>query len=189
MGCHTWFYVCQEDKQKEWANEWRALKLNELNKYIDHINKLSPSEVRKRLKEWDEQNPESGIKNFTIEQFKEACLQESLETKKMFDDNLDTVYIMGHCEQIDTVFNYGLYRILDNKIYREMGSEHSNGSLVFTNSFHDLFRIYDYDAEDCYSIDDCYSRCAKHNVILTREQNEKLKRFWNTYPDSIICFG
>lgn len=189
MGCHTWFYICQKEHQREWADEWKKLKLKALNKYIGHIGKLSSSEVRKRLNEWGKQYPDSGVNNFTVEQFKEALLQEPLEEKKMFDDNLDTVYIMDHCEQIDTVCDYGLYMIHDSKIYREMGADHTDGRHVFPESIGDLFRIYDYDAENCYNIDDCYLRCAEHNVVLTSEQDAELRRFWKTYPDSIICFG
>lgn len=189
MGCHTWFYVYQKEKQQEWADEWRAFKLKALNKYISHIKKLNSSEVRKRLNEWGRQYPNSGVENFTVEQFKEACLQEPLQTKKMFDDNLDTVHIMGNCEQIDTVCDYGLYMIHDGKIYREMGAHHTDGTNVFPESIGDLFRIYDYEAEDCYSIDDCYLRCAEHDVILTDEQDAELKWFWKTYPDSIVVFG
>lgn len=189
MGCHTWFYVCQKDKQEKWLNEWKRVKINAVNRYVNYINNLSVTKLNNRIKELADQCPSSGIESFTAEQFREALLQEDLKVKKMFDDNLDILHIMKNCDQADTVPGYGLYMIHDDKIYREMGSKYSNGKPVFTDCFHDLFRIYDYEANDCFSIDDCYLRLAEHNVVITNEQEGKLKRFWNTYPDSIICFG
>lgn len=189
MGCYTLFYICQTDKQEKWLNEWKRVKTNSVNKHINNINKLNVAQLRNLIRELADLYPNSGIETFTAEQLREAILQKDLEVKKMFDDNLDALHIMKNCDQADTVLSYGLYMIHNGKIYREIGSKYSNGKPVFTDWFCDIFRIYDYEARACFNIDDCYSRLAEHNVVITDEQDEKLKRFWNTYPDSIICFG
>ena len=109
--------------------------------------------------------------------------------KKMFDENLDILHIMKNCDQVDTCCTYGLYIIHNNKIYREMFSSYPNGKPVFPDGLHDLFRIYDYEANACFNIDDCYTCLKDHNVTLSNSQDKDLKSFWNKYPDSIICFG
>ena len=107
----------------------------------------------------------------------------------MFDENLDILHIMKNCDQVDTCCTYGLYIIHDNKIYREMFASYPNGKPVFPAGLHDLFRIYDYEANACFNIDDCYTCLKEHNVTLSNTQDKELKSFWNKYPDSIICFG
>lgn len=189
MGCHTWFYVCLSDKQGKWLDEWKRIKIRAVNRHIKSVNNLSTLQLKNRIKEWANIYPDIITERFTVEQYKKTVLKEDLKVKKMFDDNLDILHIMKNCNQVDTCCIYGLYMIHDNKIYREMNASYPNGKPVFTDWFHDLFRIYDYEANNCFNIDDCYLRLAEHNVVITDKQDEKLKRFWNTYPDSIICFG
>ena len=64
-----------------------------------------------------------------------------------------------------------------------------NGFIVLYWKAHDLFRIYDYEANACFNIDDCYTCLKDHNVTLSNSQDSELKSFWNKYHDSIICFG
>lgn len=189
MGCHTWFYVCLSDKQEKWLSEWKRVKTNVINRRINNINKLNATQIKKRIKELADLYPSSGVETFTVGQFVEALLQEDLKVRKMFDDNLDILYIMKNCDQADTVLSYGLYMIHDNKIYREMNASYPNGKPVFPDRLHDLFRVYDYEANACLNIDDCYTCLKEHNVTLSNSQDMNLKSFWNKYPDSIICFG
>ena len=189
MGCHTWFYVCLSDKQGKWLDEWKRIKIRAVNRHIKNVNNLSTLQLKNRIKEWANMYPNSGIENFTVEQFKETVLETDLRIKKMFNDNLDILYIMKNCDQVDTCCIYGRYVIHDNKIYREMSATYPNGRPVFPDGLHDLFRVYDYEANACFNIDDCYTCLKEHNVTLSNSQDMDLKSFWNKYPDSIICFG
>ena len=189
MGCHTWFYVCLPDKQEKWLNEWKKNKIKTVDRHIKSVNNLSALQIKNRIKELSNLYPNIITERFTIEQYKETVLKGDLKVKKMFDENLDILHIMKNCDQVDTCCTYGLYIIHDNKIYREMFASYPNGKPVFPDGLHDLFRIYDYEANACFNIDDCYTCLKEHNVTLSNSQDRDLKSFWNKYPDSIICFG
>ena len=66
-------------------------------------------------------------------------------------------------------------------IYREMFASYPNGRPVFPYGLHDLFRIYDYEANACLNIDDCYTCLKEHNVTLLNTQDKDLKSFLNKY--------
>lgn len=69
---------------------------------------------------------------------------------------------------------------------------------VFEKRFHDIFRIHDYEANPCYSLEETLKLCDKYNVDWDKmyektdiKMNNKdlLIEFWETYPDGIIEFG
>lgn len=97
--------------------------------------------------------------------------------------------------------HYGLYKIRDNKIYRDCthfrGPSYGENSL-FDQPFHNIFRIYDYEAKSCYSLEETLERCKEYNVDWDEVYKnsdvkindlEMLHDFWKMYPDSIIEFG
>lgn len=97
--------------------------------------------------------------------------------------------------------HYGLYKIRDNKIYRNCthykGPGYRENSL-FDQPFHDIFRIYDYEAKSCYSLDETLERCKEYNVDwdevyentdVKKNDLDMLHDFWKMYPESIIEFG
>lgn len=87
--------------------------------------------------------------------------------------------------------DYGLFEIHDGKIYRDpyyLNLEHS---------YHDMFRIYDYEAQPCYSLEETLKRCKEYKVDWNLREcgsylvnnKKKIYDFWEKYPDSIIIFG
>lgn len=89
--------------------------------------------------------------------------------------------------------NYGLFEIHNGKIYRDPHD------LNPENGYHDMFRIYDYEAQPCYSLEETLKRCEEHNLnwderyqcypgILVNDK-KLVYEFWEKYPDSIIEFG
>lgn len=105
-----------------------------------------------------------------------------IKTKKLVKKELYEIYVNTPQETLKTVFKNDLYEKL--------------------NDFHDLFRTDNYNSPVLTSIEETLYFIKKNNLkgisyfsekenkIITEEPNyEKIKYFWNKYPDGIIEFG
>ena len=88
-------------------------------------------------------------------------------------------------------FDYGNFEIHNGKIYRD--SHYLNSE----DWYHDMFRIYDYRAQPCYSLEETLKRCEEYKVDWNLHEEsgylvnnkKRVYDFWEKYPDSIIVFG
>lgn len=105
-------------------------------------------------------NNKTGLYNF-----------DSLSISELFDQfyMLDSLYFLSH----------------DGKLYIEA----CDGKTLGIEPMHDMFRIYNYAAEPCHSIEEVLQRCEENNVKLTKEQSKELNNWFSKYPDTIITFG
>jgi hypothetical protein len=85
--------------------------------------------------------------------------------------------------QIKKVRDYFLSN--DGKLYIDA----CDGETFGIEPMHDMFRIYNYDAEPCHSVEEVLQRCKENNVELTKEQLKELNDWFGKYPDTIITFG
>lgn len=60
---------------------------------------------------------------------------------------------------------------------------------VDTNEFHDVFRIHNYPDDVLLSMDETVEFLQKNNIVMDEYISERLKLFWNKYPDGQIHFG
>lgn len=175
MGCHTWAYVHIPSEADKWAKEYKDAFIKEMKKVptYDEITE----EDKKLAKELAEL-----VKNTPIKD-----IPKLLEEKQVIDECYD---LMIGCVSLG---DYGLFEIHDGKIYRDpyyLNLEHS---------YHDMFRIYDYEAQPCYSLEETLKRCEEHHLNWNERNqyypdvlvNDKklLYEFWEKYPDGIIEFG
>lgn len=99
-------------------------------------------------------------------------------------------------EQFAGSISFGTFKIKDNKIYRNTCAN-KDDKPVFEYQFHDMFRINDFNAKPCYSLEETLERCKEYNIDWNEKfENGELKNdlfivnaFWDTYPDGIIEFG
>ena len=112
------------------------------------------------------------MKQFFIDESKKNLDEcDSLTIRELFHRHvyLDSLYFLSH----------------DGKLYIEA----CDGKALGIEPMHDLFRIYNYDAEPCHSVKEVLQRCKENKVILTEEQLQELNDWFEKYPDTIIDFG
>lgn len=175
MGCHTWAYVHIPSEADKWAKEYKDAFIKEMKKLpICYGITAEDIKLGKELSEL--------VKSASIED-----IPKLLEEKQVIDECYD---LMIGCVSLG---DYGLFEIHDGKIYRDpyyLNLEHS---------YHDMFRIYDYEAQPCYSLEETLKRCEEYKVDWDERSkyypdvivNDKklLYEFWERFPDSIIKFG
>ena len=112
------------------------------------------------------------MKQFFVDKSKQLLdICDSLSIKELFLQHpmLDFLYVLS----------------LDGKLYIEADSKSGFG----IETMHDMFHIYNYEAEPCHSVDEVLQRCKENNVELTEEQLKELNNWFSKYPDTIIEFG
>lgn len=92
------------------------------------------------------------------------------------------------------------YRMVENNYCQkaiwnhqpENVSEYINNVYYVNSEYHDVFRVTGYPNDTLYSYQEClefidnYNK--KHNINIPVFK-ERLKEFWDKYPDGIIKFG
>lgn len=136
---------------------------------------------------------------YTGKEIKEDWISEAKQKLNKLENCTDVLELM----KSGTVYcsSYGIYIIRNDKIYRDTtayrGKKYMENT-VFPKQYHDIFRIYDYDANPCYSLEETLKRCEEYNVDwnemyektdIKMNNKDRLIEFWETYPDSIIEFG
>lgn len=221
MGCHTWCYAHIPEKSEEWKTQYKEIVRKNLESSRQNIKSFSDEEIRYFIdadltenKAWvDEyfQGSEEVKKEYLQEYgYSKKQMEEYLKSlpvnkdyyttdsyrKRMLNENqslldalqmLDTIKYMNTFSFLGDPIEYGLFEIKDGKIYRETTTKNCG----FDKSYHDIFRLYDYDAKPCHSIEETLDRCEEYKIDWNDPENdlEKLKEFWQTYPDGIIEFG
>lgn len=175
MGCHTWVYVHIPEESDKWASEYKDACIKEMEE-VPNYDEITAEEI-KLAKELAEL-----VKNIPIKD-----IPKLLEEKQKDDKCSD---LMIGCVSLG---DYGLFEIHNGKIYRDPYY------LGIGEGYHDIFRIHDYDAQPCYSLEETLKRCEEYKVDWNERSeyypyvivNDKklLYEFWEKYPDSIIEFG
>ena len=194
MGCHTWFYKkvnpqpTREDKINQFierTNKWSkrledALSNDGFNwededKWYPYGSK---SAVKKRLEDcdWAISNANhyedySNIKNTEGEiSSREKFLYNGVENWKapIDKDHID----FGHKN-----VKFDDTTMCINGIYYSSVSRYS-----------DIFRLYSYDTY-VFSEEEMWDLINANAITINDGVKEKLKEFWSSYPDGMICFG
>ena len=75
----------------------------------------------------------------------------------------------------------------------EFLSEYIEGKGLYIDDtgFHDVFRKYGYPDDKLFSLDETlsYINNPENNCEIYENTIERLKEFWNKYPDGMIMFG
>ena len=119
------------------------------------------------------------ILNEVLNNFKE----EFLDDPKQFFSWWETV--PESIQESIQILSSGLIIIKDNKIYREDGL----GRLKYPKINDADFRISNYEAEPCYTAQDCFDRCLEEGVELSEKTKKRIIDWFSEYPDTIIEFG
>lgn len=208
MGCHSWFYVHLPEKKEEMEQYfrddvkqtsqqqyemWLDCDPNEFGDYLKSDPESLEYYHKHTIEEIIQQNP-----NFDSKVLQNNKLLADLEWNKEYDkmkqffideskkvlDNCDSLTISELFDQsgyIDALY----FLSSDGKLYIEA----CDGKMLGIEPMHDMFRIYNYDAEPCHSVEEVLQRCEENNVELTEEQLKKLNDWFGKYPDTIITFG
>lgn len=163
MGCHTWFYRKIERTQKE-ANESCIKGLKKSRRLLWKIFK-NPTGYRGI--NWEEDCDSS----------KEKCLQ--------------SINIINR--KIKAIYNkYYQKAVWNHQSDKELTIYIVNKRLFIEDTeFHDVFRKYGYPEDKLFSLEETlkYINDPEKNCTIYDNTIEKLKEFWNKYPDGMIKFG
>lgn len=183
MGCHTWCYAHIPSEADKWAQEYKRIFKREAAKVETYNVSDEEKAFAKELSKIIENMPVKDIPKY-------------LNEKKY-----DYKYYSLLFELIGIDYDYGLFNVYKGKIYREVTDYRGEDPDVMKNwpfqkSYHDIFRIYDYDAEPCFSLEETLKRCEEHNLdwnLRTEydyliNNKEELYEFWEKYPDGVIEF-
>lgn len=208
MGCHSWFYVHLPNKKEEIENHFRDDVKRKCQKQYENWLNCDPNDFgsylksdKKSLEYYHNHTIEEIIQqypNYDLQTLRDNKFLSDLEWDKKYDemkqffvynskkalDEYTSLSIKELCERygyLDSLY----YISNDNKIYIEA----CDGKDFGIEPMHDMFRIYNYEAEPCHSVEEVLQRCKENNVELTEEQLKKLNNWFSKYPDTIITFG
>lgn len=172
MGCHTWTYVHIPIETDKWTQEYKDACIKEMER-VQTYDEITAEDI-KLAKELEELVENTSIKDIP------KLLEEKQKDDRCYD-------LLIGCVSLG---DYGLFEVFNGKIYRD--PRYLNG-----RGYHDIFRIYDYEAQPCYSLEETLKRCEEYKVNWNLRENDGylindkklLYEFWKKYPDSIIKFG
>ena len=172
MGCHTWTYVHIPTETDKWTQEYKDACIKEMER-VQTYDEITAEDI-KLAKELEELVENTSIKDIP------KLLEEKQKDDRCYD-------LLIGCVSLG---DYGLFEVFNGKIYRD--PRYLNG-----RGYHDIFRIYDYEAQPCYSLEETLKRCEEYKVNWNLRENDGylindkklLYEFWKKYPDSIIKFG
>lgn len=208
MGCHSWFYVHLPEKKEEMEQYFREeCKLTSQHQY-EMWSDCDPNEFGDSLKS-DKETLEY-YHNHTIEEiiqeypnFDQEVLRNNkflsdLEYNKEYD-KMKQFFIDESKKNLDECDSLTIRELFHRHVYLDslyflshdgkLYIDACDGKALGIEPMHDLFRIYNYDAEPCHSVEEVLQRCKENKVILTEEQLQELNNWFEKYPDTIIDFG
>lgn len=159
MGCHTWFYRKIERTQEQ-------AKQNCLKGLLES-EKLNLSILNDRNYngfDWSEWTDDMLLKH-------DAILKRQI---RMVENNF--------CRR--AVWNHQNDKYLTEYI-------EGKGLYIEDTGFHDVFRKYGYPENKLFSLKETldYINNTENNCTIYENTIERLKHFWNNYPDGFIEFG
>lgn len=167
MGCHTWFYKKIDSPSDD---EVKKNILERCNEEIDFLNRLvndRESIDEGLLHTYPEWTPEFGEseKEFWLN------LKDSIETNTITQEEIYDYYTSWSEDLIEYVEGKGFY--------------------VECGDFHDVFRRYGYPEDQLFSLEESleYINSPINDCTVNVDTIERLKVFWDKYPDGLIEFG
>lgn len=185
MACHTWCYAHIPSEANKWAQEYKTV----FKKEMERISRLSNIS--------DEQRVEMNELLETVESLPLEEIPKFLDERQTTMQDYSLLFAI-----ICMGYDFGNFTVFDGKIYREVDTYNGNDTEIkerwpFKNAYHDIFRIYDYDAPPCHSLEETLKRCEEYKVDWNLHEwgsylvnnKKKIYDFWEKYPDGIIEFG
>lgn len=166
MGCHTWFYKkienISDDNVRKTVIKGIQSELDFLDKLINDRNSLD----KKLLESYPEWTPGYAKENITHwNKVMDSVKNNTIDKEELYD-----YYCDWDSDLIDFVEGRGWYK---------------------QTEYHDIFRKYGYPEDKLFSLEETlsYINNTENNCDVYDYTNEKLKEFWNKYPDGMIYFG
>jgi hypothetical protein len=208
MGCHSWFYVHFPEKKEEMEHHFRDDVKRNYQKQYEHWLNCDPNDFggylksdKKSLEYYHNHTIEEIIQqypNYDSQTLRDNKFLSDLEWDKKYDemkqffideskqlldkcDSLSLEELFKHHPLLDCLY----FLSFDGKLYIEADSRNGFG----IETMHDMFRIHNYEAEPCNSVEEVLQRCKENDVELTEEQLKELNDWFSKYPDTIITFG
>lgn len=182
MGCHTWFYKKIEGPTQESivsvVKKRVSKELEFLNRLINDRDSID-SDLLEAYPEW---NKEYAEKNIPLWQ---------------------TIYDFANGEDIDlSIFPEDFFEedVTKDTLLQSLYTSWVNKLTVFikekewyedVDDFHDLFRKYGYPDDMLFSLEETleYINDPKNECTVYEYTENRLKEFWEKYPDGMIQFG
>ncbi len=165
MGCHTWFYKRVEVD----FDTMRNMVLNNYKKSMDRYDRWILNPTDPEYLDMLSAYPEWTLD--LVEQWRDVNRKQISMIEKVL---CKEAIISKYCS-----FSSGVNRYIKGKgIFMECG-------------YHDIFRKYGYPEDMLFSYEDTldYIDYPGNNCQLYDHSLEKLKEFWEKYPDGMIDFG
>lgn len=203
MGCHSWFYVHLPERKDELEKDFLTSHIETAKWWYDYCLE-SPAD------EWDE-----GCDKDSVDYWKSKSLEEHYLNLSWPKDTINEEYEYAlaetpeqrrevslkyaklkyekclsstDLEEINRVVSMTEYIVVNGKVYIDCTNE-ALTKKYGVDLMHDMFRIHDYSANSCSSVEDVLNRCAAHNVILSQQEREGVVLWFEKYPDTIIRFA
>ena len=185
--------------EEEWKEEFQDIVVDNTNQrnFWRNITEKQKKELIES-KEADEYDIDGNIKLFscnTWEEFKQIMIEDTEKALKQAE-TLHTLQDLLTPETERLIDSYSLFlpfEIKEEKIYVDAGSNNIDDFPELVEEIDpivDVFRIGEYDAEPCHTLEECEETCKKYNnKPLTSEQREILRKHFEKYPDTIVEFG
>jgi hypothetical protein len=160
MGCHTWFFK-RDDRT------------------LEEIKEIALKRLERRMKRWENMTAEE-IENYKF-----------LDEKELDVKAIAIRYIKRYRKRIEKDDLRAIYANIGNLTYRVKGKYY-----VDPKEQHDVFRVRNYPDKRLWSYEEVekwlnrpQNKKKYQAPTLNDVQKERLKEWFNTYPDSFICFG
>lgn len=208
MGCHSWFYVHLPEKKEEMEHHFRDDVKRNYQKQYENWSNCDPNEFgsylksdKKSLEYYHSHTIEEIIQqypNHDPQTLRDNKFLSDLEWDKKYDEMkqffVDTSkQLLDECDSLSIEELFIHHSLLDHLYFLspdgKLYIDACDGKALGIEPMHDLFRIYNYDAESCHSVEEVLQRCEENKVILTEEQLKELNDWFEKYPDTIIDFG
>ena len=165
MGCHTWAYKRVEapsfENMKGFVLKSYKDSSDNLQKWIDNPQDDEYLDMLKHYKDW------------TIEYIKHWREVNKRRIRLIENGFCKEAIINRYCSFSNDHIEY-----YNGKFYKEIG-------------FHDMFRKYGYPNDKLFSLQETldYINNPENKCTVYENTIERLKEFWNKYPDGMIDFG
>jgi hypothetical protein len=163
MGCHTWFYK----KVNRTCEEGKKIWIDNQERFIKDWEEIAnnPNDDCRIAYDWSQEYLDWNLKVFKrqLQVVKKGLCGNAVMNNQPCDNE------------------HYLYRYINNTLYG------CNDNLP-----HDTFRIGNYPKDVLFSKKECFN-FIKENKEKINYYNpnweEQLNKFWEQYPDGMICFG
>ena len=193
MSSHSWFYNIKSPTIKKIKRDYQYFPVSRQQIYEKYIRFITRHKSKESFEEY-------------VRMFAEIALNNKDLTKYSLEE-LVRLYILNNRKQRKIIKNSPYYSLstsgLQNYSKQLLPRKHLAKSVRYGKfkklmiesekvPYHDVFRTNKechYSGECLFSFVETISFCNRYTIELDTYQIEKLKEFWNKYPDGYIHFG